>query len=73
VTIFVPFWELRRHGVVEETVRGGTRRRRTDAPWPLAADVAQRLWSLLEARGFDPARAIVVHEDGDRDGFELSQ
>jgi hypothetical protein len=73
VTTFVAFWELRRHGVAEEVVRGGLRRRRTDAPWLLPADVAGRLRGLLEARGFEVARPIMVREEADRDGFELSQ
>jgi hypothetical protein len=73
VTTFVAFWELRRHGVVEEVVRGGTRHRRTDTPWLLPADVAGRLRGLLEARGFEVTRPITVREQGDRDGFELSQ
>jgi hypothetical protein len=73
VTTFVAFWELRRHGVAEEVVRGGTRQRRADGPWPLPANVAARLRELLEARGFEPTRPITVREAGDRDGFELSQ
>lgn len=73
MTAFVAFWELRRHGVAEEAVRGWGRRRRTDGPWLLPADTAERLRALLEARGFDPARGLTVREDADRNGFELSQ
>jgi hypothetical protein len=73
VTAFVAFWELRSHGVAEEVVRGGIRQRRTDAPWPLPAEVAVRLRGLLEGRGFELTRPITVREELDRDGFELSQ
>jgi hypothetical protein len=71
--VFVPFWRLRQHAVAEEAVREGSRRRRTDRPWPLPPEVAERLHALLSAEGFDPARPILVAEPPDRDGFELSQ
>jgi hypothetical protein len=72
-TAFIPFWQLRRHAVAEETVRGGSRRRRTDAPWPLAADLRERLRPLLESAGLDAARDVTVSETAHEDGFHLSQ
>jgi hypothetical protein len=73
MTAFVAFWELRRHAVAEEVVRGGSRHRRVDAAWTLPAEVAIRLRALLEPRGFDVTRPIAVREAAGRDGFELSQ
>jgi hypothetical protein len=71
--VFVPFWRLRQHTVAEEAVREGSRRRRTDAPWPLSPEIVARLRDLLSAEGLDPARPILVAEPPDRDGFVLSQ
>jgi hypothetical protein len=71
--VFVPFWRLRQHAVAEEAVREGSRRRRTDAPWPLAPGIVERLRDLLVAEGLDPARPILAVEPADRDGFVLSQ
>ncbi len=71
--LFVEFWRLRQHAVAEELVRGGSRRRRADGPWPLPAEATPRLRPLLEPAGFDLSREISVREPPDRDGFELSQ
>jgi hypothetical protein len=71
--LFVAFWQLRQHTVVEEAVRGGSRRRRLGESWPLGPDLAERLRPLLTAGGLDPARPITVEEPPDRDGFWMSQ
>ena len=73
ITVFVPFWRLRQHAVAEEAIRGFSGRRRTGESWPLSADLIDRLRPLLAAEGLDPARAILVEEPPDQDGFRLSQ
>jgi hypothetical protein len=72
-SLFVESWRLRQHAVVEERVRGGSRRRRTDGPWTLPADVREPLRPILEAGGFDLSAEISVQERADRDGFEFVQ
>lgn len=69
----IPFWELRRHGVVEEAVRGGTRRRVVGRDWALPDAVREPLRDLLEPLGFDLARAIMVRELGDDNTLEFRQ
>ena len=71
--LFVEFWRLRQHAVVEEVVRGGSRHPRTAAPWSLSADVKERLRPLLEGHGFDFARDIIARESAGQNGFDLSQ
>ena len=72
-TVFIPFWHLRQHAVVEEAVRGGSRRRRTDGSWVLSPELRERLRPLLVAHGLDPAREIRLEEPPGQDGFRLSQ
>ena len=67
------FWELRRHGVVEEAVRGGTRRRIVNRDWPLPDAVRERMRALLEPLGFDVSRPILVREPEGEDALEFSQ
>jgi hypothetical protein len=69
----IPFWELRRHGVVEEAVRGGTRRRVVGRDWPLPDSVRERMRDLLEPLGFDVARSIIVRELPDENALEFRQ
>ena len=69
----IPFWRLRAHGVVEEAVRGGTRRRVTDRDWPLPEAVRDKLRGMLEPLGFDLARAVTVREPQGEDALEFSQ
>jgi hypothetical protein len=69
----IPFWELRRHGVVEEAVRGGTRRRVVGRDWPLPDSVRERMRDLLEPLGFDVARSIMVRELEDQNALEFHQ
>jgi len=69
----IPFWELRRHGVVEEAVRGGTRRRVVGRDWPLPASVREPLRALLEPLGFDVGRSISVREPEDENALEFRQ
>lgn len=69
----IPFWELRRHGVVEEAVRGGTRRRIVGRDWPLPDAVRERMRELLEPLGFDFRRPIVVREPEGEDALEFHQ
>lgn len=69
----IPFWELRRHGVVEEAVRGGTRRRVVGRDWPLPDSVRERMRDLLEPLGFDVARSIIVRELEDENALEFRQ
>ena len=69
----VPFWRLRQHGVVDEAVRGGSRRRRSDGAWVLARELRERLGPLLVTYGFDPASEIHVEEPPGQDGFRFSQ
>jgi hypothetical protein len=69
----IPFWQLRRHGVVEEAVRGGGRRRIVGRDWPLPDGVRERLRGLLEPIGFDFARPIVVREPEGEDALEFRQ
>ncbi|HEY3067617.1 MAG TPA: hypothetical protein VGL09_17630 [Methylomirabilota bacterium] len=71
--LFLEFWRLRQHAVVEEVVRGGSRRPRTTAPWSLSSDVKERLRPLLESHGFDVAQDIVARESAGQNGFDLSQ
>ena len=73
MTIFIPFWQLRRAAVAEEAVRGGSRRPRVGEPWSLAPDVAARLASVLAGHGFDLSREILVQERPGEDGFRFSQ
>ena len=67
------FWELRRHGVVEEAVRGGSRRRIVNRDWPLPDAVRERMRALLEPLGFDVSRPILVREPEGEDALEFSQ
>ena len=67
------FWELRRHGVVEEAVRGGTRRRIVNRDWPLPDAVRERMRALLEPLGVDVSRPILVREPEGEDALEFSQ
>ena len=69
----VPFWRLRAHGVVEEAVRGGSRRRIIDRDWPLPEAVRDRVRGLLEPLGFDLGRPVSVREPEDEDALEFSQ
>ncbi|HEV8584029.1 MAG TPA: hypothetical protein VGT02_03560 [Methylomirabilota bacterium] len=69
----IPFWELRRHGVVEEAVRGGSRRRIVGRDWPLPEAVRERMGALLAPLGFDLGRPIVVREPEGEDALEFSQ
>ena len=62
MTSRIPFWQLRRHGVVEEAVRGGSRRRIVGRDWPLPDAVFERVRELLEPLGFDLGRPIFVRE-----------
>ena len=70
---FIPFWELRRHNVAEEAVRGGSRRRRLEGPWTLPESVKDKLRPLLAPAGFDPSAPIEVREALDQDGFHFTQ
>jgi len=67
------FWELRRHNVAEEAVRGGVRRRIHDRAWPLPEAVRERLRVVLEPLGFDLARPVSVREPEGADALEFSQ
>jgi len=69
----IPFWRLRAHGVVEEAVRGGSRRRSTGHEWPLPDGVRERMRGLLEPLGFDLARPVAVREPEGEDALEFSQ
>ncbi len=69
----VPFWQLRRHGVVEEAVRGGSRRRLVGREWPLPEAVREGLRALLEPLGFDLGRPISVREPDGEDALEFLQ
>jgi hypothetical protein len=69
----VAFWELRRHNVAEEAVRGGVRRRILDRAWPMPEAVRERLRPLLEPLGFDLARAVSVREPEGADALEFAQ
>ena len=69
----IPFWQLRRHGVVEEAVRGGTRRRMLDREWPLPDAVRETMRGLLEPLGFDLGRAIFVREPDGEEALEFRQ
>jgi hypothetical protein len=69
----IPFWQLRRHGVAEEAVRGGSRRRIVDRDWPLPESVRERLRTLLEPLGFDLERPVSVREPEGEDALEFSQ
>ena len=71
--IRVPFWQLRRHGVVEEAVRGGTRRRIVGRDWLLPEAVRERMRELLEPLGFDLARPVSVREPEGEDALEFRQ
>ena len=68
----IPFWRLRAQGVVEEAVRGGTRRRVT-GDWPLPGAVRERLRAMLEPLGFDLGRPVSVREPEGEDTLEFSQ
>jgi hypothetical protein len=69
----IPFWELRRHGVVEEAVRGGSRRRIVGRDWPLPESLRERVRGLLEPLGFDVGRPILVREPEGEDALEFRQ
>jgi len=69
----VPFWRLRAQGVVEEAVRGGTRRRVRGHDWPLPEAVRDRMREVLEPLGFDLARPVSVREPEGEDALEFSQ
>lgn len=67
-TVFIPFWRIRQHAVVEEAVRGGSRRRRTEGSWPLPPELREQLRSLLADHGLEPAREVLVEEPPGQDG-----
>ena len=69
----IPFWRLRSEGVVEEAVRGGSRRRVTDRDWPLPDTVRDKLRDVLEPLGFDLARGVTVREPAGEDALEFHQ
>jgi hypothetical protein len=69
----IPFWQLRQHGVVEEAVRGGSRRRIVGRDWPLPEAVRERMHGLLQPLGFDLRRPILVSELGDENALEFRQ
>ena len=69
----IPFWQLRRHGVVEEAVRGGSRRRIVGRDWALPDTVRERMRGLLEPLGFDLRRPILVREPEGEDALEFRQ
>jgi len=69
----IPFWQLRRHGVAEEAVRGGSRRRILGRDWPLPEAVHERVRTLLEPLGFDLERPVSVREPEDEDALEFRQ
>ena len=69
----VPFWRLRAQGVVEEAVRGGTRRRVRGHDWPLPEAVRDRMREVLEPLGFDLARPVSVREPEGEDALEFRQ
>jgi len=69
----IPFWRLRAHGVVEEAVRGGTRRRLVGRDWTLPEAVHERVRGLLEPLGFDLGRPVSVREPEGEDALEFSQ
>jgi hypothetical protein len=69
----IPFWQLRRHGVVEEAIRGGTRRRIVGQDWPLPDAVREPLRALLEPAGFDLGRPVSVREPDGEDALEFRQ
>ena len=71
--VFIEFWRLRRQAVADEAVRGGSRRRRTDAAWSLPAALRTRLGPLLEPHGFDLSKDVSVEEAAGQDGFFFSQ
>lgn len=73
MTSRIPFWQLRRHGVVEEAVRGGSRRRIVGRDWPLPDAVFERVRELLEPLGFDLGRPIFVREPEGEDALEFRQ
>lgn len=69
----IAFWQLRRHGVVEEAVRGGSRRRIVGRDWPLPETLRERMRGLLEPLGFDLDRPILVREPEGEDALEFRQ
>jgi hypothetical protein len=69
----IPFWQLRRHGVVEESVRGGSRRRIVGRDWVLPEAVRERMRELLEPLGFELGRPILVREPEGEDALEFRQ
>jgi len=69
----IPFWRLRQHGVVEEAVRGGSRRRIVGRDWPLPEPVRERMRGLLEPLGFELRRPILVSEPEDENALEFRQ
>src|SRR6266566_2768218 len=69
----IPFWRLRQHGVVEEAVRGGSRRRIVGRDWPLPEPVRERMRGLLAPLGFDLVRPILVAEPEDENALEFRQ
>lgn len=72
-TARIPFWQLRRHGVVEEAVRGGTRRRIIAREWSLPDSVREPMRGLLEPLGFDFTRPISVREPEGEEALEFRQ
>ena len=73
--MWLTFLELQVHGegLTEADLRGGSKHRRTDHPWPVAEDHKQLLRSLLEPNGFDIMQMILAQEFVDRDAFLLTQ
>jgi hypothetical protein len=69
----IPFWRLRAQGVVEEAVRGGSRRRVTDREWPLPDAVRDKMRGMLEPLGFDLARVVTVREPAGEEALEFHQ
>jgi hypothetical protein len=72
-TVRIPFWQLRRHGVVEEAVRGGSRRRIIGREWALPDAVREQVRGLLEPLGFDLGRGISVREPDGEEALEFRQ
>jgi hypothetical protein len=70
--VFIEFWKLRRHGVVDEAVRGVARQRRADR-WTLSDALKDRLRPLLHEHGFRLDGPIDVDEPAGRDGFRFTQ
>ena len=69
----IPFWQLRRQGVVEAAIRAGSRRRIVGRDWVLPEAVRERMRGLLEPLGFELDRPILVREPEGEDALEFRQ